>query len=162
MVNPNVKSEEIKKIQNCLEDSCLFRMAAFADLVDRYVDIHLKANVNWLQTYALILLIIHDHNLTPSELGLIMLRPKDSITKLVGTLVKEGLVKRQRNGKDRRSFQIKLTPTGFAYITKTLEDIEPIEKRLRSSMEPSEINKLFSLTRPLGNWFADQARIDYY
>ena len=83
---------KLEKLHKRLEDCYLLRMAAFADIVDRYIDIYLKKSINWLKIYALIIIILNDGSLTPGELGRKMLRPKDSITKLVSVLVKDGLV----------------------------------------------------------------------
>ena len=110
MVTKKVTLEEITLLGDKIRKSHLLRIAGFADAMNRFIDIQLRDKVNWLQTLALTILIGEGGTLTPSELGRHMLRSTDNTTKLVDTLVREGLVKRYRRGKDRRNVQVTVTP----------------------------------------------------
>jgi DNA-binding MarR family transcriptional regulator len=158
LVQKNATPEEIELLGNAICKSHLFRIAGFADVIDRFIDIQLKGKVNWLKTFALILLIVNGGILTPSELGRNMLRSPDNITKLVDMLVQDGLVKRYRQGKDRRSVQIKVTPSGLSFMTKTLTDVEREGKLVESSMNPVELEKLETLAETLTQQLTERIR----
>lgn len=161
MVQKNATPQEIELVANAISKSHLLRIAGFADVVDRFIDIQLKDKVNWLKTFALILLIVKGGGtLTPSELGRCMLRSADNTTKLVDALVQDGLVKRYRRSKDRRNVQIKVTPVGLSYMTKILVDVEREGKLIESSMNPDELEKLEILTQSLGQHLIEKIRHD--
>jgi len=156
------RKNKIKQLQERIELCYLLRLAAFSDTVDRYIDIYLKNRINWLKIYALISIIAYDGSLTFSELGSKMLRPKDSITKIVSALVKDGFVRRYRNGKDRRSVRISITEEGYNFVSYVVETIlSPIDKTIKQSMNKDEIETLFSLTKPLATWFSENAKDAY-
>ncbi len=138
----NPTSSEIKALGKTISKTHLLRLAGLSDIIDRFIDIQLKDRVNWLKTFTLIILTIHDGSSTPSELGRIMLRPKENMTKIIDDLAKEGLVKRSRRSKDRRTVQIKLTSQGFNYMKEILKEIRPEEKLITEWLDPLELEIL--------------------
>jgi DNA-binding MarR family transcriptional regulator len=158
MVQKTATSQEIEPLGNALRKSHLLRIAGFADVIDRFIDIQLKDKVNWLKTFALTILIGEGGMLTPSELGRHMLRSTDNTTKLVDILVEGGLVKRYRRGKDRRNVQIKVTPAGLSFMTKVLADIESEGKLIQASMSPAELEKIETLTSTLIHQLIEKLR----
>jgi DNA-binding MarR family transcriptional regulator len=68
-----------------------------------------------------------------------MHRSKENMTKVIDALVKEGLVKRYRGGKDRRNVRIKITPEGINYMKQILKEIKKEENLVRSWFTPSEL-----------------------
>jgi DNA-binding MarR family transcriptional regulator len=135
----NPAPSEIKKFRNTLWKTHLIRLAGLADVIDRFIDIQLKNRVNWLKTFSLIILIFEGGRLTPGELGHAMHRSKENMTKVIDALVKEGLVKRYRGGKDRRNVRIKITPEGINYMKQILKEIKKEENLVRSWFTPSEL-----------------------
>jgi DNA-binding MarR family transcriptional regulator len=137
--------DEIELLGNAIRKSYLLRMAGFADVINRFIDIQFKDKVNWLKTFALTILITSGGELTPSELGRRMLRSTDNTTKLVDTLVQGGLVKRYRRGKDRRNVQITVTIAGLSFMKEILMDIESEGKLVEASMDSVQLEQLDKL-----------------
>jgi DNA-binding MarR family transcriptional regulator len=140
---------EIKDVEKIVLDIYFTRIATFADTVDRYIDIELKDSVNWLKTFALLQLVIRGGSITPSELAKLMLRSNHSMTKLIDSLVKEGLVRRHRNGKDRRTIQVKITQEGLAEMKKIIKNIQTAEDTVESCLDKNELEQLAVLIRKL-------------
>ena len=141
----NLTPSEIKKFARTLWKTHLIRLAGLADVIDRFIDIQLKNRVNWLKTFALIILIFEGGRLTPSELGRAMHRSKENMTKVIDTLVKEGLVKRYRGAKDRRNVRIKITPEGINYMKEILKEIKKEENLVRSWFTTKELETVDEL-----------------
>ena len=149
-------SQEVEATRQLTDKSHVLRLAMFADLVDRFIDIYLKGKASWLKVFSLTMLIADGGTTTPTELGKVMRRPKDSMTKLINTLVKEGFVKRYRRGKDRRNVQIVVTQEGLNYITQTLNLISNDEKMIVTSTKPEDLETYFNTLKQLGTLFSDR------
>jgi DNA-binding MarR family transcriptional regulator len=149
-------SQEIEETREFMDESKILRLAMFADLVDRFIDIYLKGKASWLKVFSLTMLIRQGGTITPTLLGKRMRRPKDSMTKLINKLVKEGLVKRYRRGKDRRNVQIVITQEGLTYIRETLKLVREDEALINSSIDPEDMKTFTKTARILGQTFSDR------
>lgn len=143
MVNDNQEKQkltraEMKVLTDVIKSTKLFPLVGLADVINRFIDIRLKGEVNWNKTFALVLIIFSGGSITPSELGGRMLRSKENITKMVDILVREGMVKRSRSKKDRRSVRIILTLEGFAHIQQLVNKTEGEEKLIDAMLDPAE------------------------
>jgi DNA-binding MarR family transcriptional regulator len=144
-----VQQSEIRLLADSITETHLLRLAGFADVIKRFIDIQLRDKINWNKTFALVILTINGGLMTPSELGRHMLRSKENITKLVDALVQEELVKRYRRGKDRRSVQIKLTADGYYQMKKIIKDVEREEKLVSSILNHVESEQLKKISLKL-------------
>ncbi len=129
---------EMKVLTNVIKSTKLFPLVGLADVINRFIDIRLKGEVNWNKTFALVIIIFSGGSITPSELGGRMLRSKENITKMVDILVREGMVKRSRSKKDRRSVRIILTLEGFKHIQQLISKTEGEEKLIDAMLNPAE------------------------
>ena len=152
MTNKKAGSQEISLLAGELKKSHLLRLATLADIIDRFVDIQLKNKVNWLKTFSLAVLIYNGGTITPSQMGRIMHRSNDSMTKLVDSLVRDGWVRRRRGDKDRRNVQIVLTESGLSAMKGIIADIETIDGSLESSMSTDEMDRTESVVVSLKEW----------
>ena len=139
--------KEVEITQQAVRDSHLLRLAGFADQVDRFIDIKLKKKINRVKVLALISLISAGGTLTPSELGRRIIRTNDNVSKLLDSLVKDGVVTRYRKGKDRRNVQIKITPYGLDLINQILDEIRDEEVFIESCLESGEYQHFEKLLR---------------
>jgi DNA-binding MarR family transcriptional regulator len=154
----NDRNQQIKQLQESLDKYYILRMAVLADVIDRFVDIKLKGSVSWLKLYAITMLVLSGGSSTPSKLGRIILRPKESITKLVNLLEKEGLMRRYQDENDRRNVQIILTDKGIDYVNRMLMDIEKTEKELETSIDPTLLKVFCDIIVPLSTWLIDSTQ----
>ena len=125
------------------------RLLMFADMINRYVDIKLRGKINWLRTSALTYIIIRGGSLTASQLAPLMLRSNYSMTRLIDSLEKDGLVMRSRTSKDRRTIHVKITSAGLAFMMRSLSDNDLVEEELLSCLDENELESLRYLIRIL-------------
>jgi DNA-binding MarR family transcriptional regulator len=141
----------LKKNQELIQhinSFALLRLVIFADVINRFVEIELKDNINWLKTFALIILVTLGSQ-TLGELAKLMQRSNHSMTSLVEGLVQDGYVKRYHPDNNRRTLQVKITPNGIQYLNHTLGELENAEKDIRSYLDKDDMEKLISLTKTL-------------
>lgn len=140
---------EIEDVATAIRAREFPRLVIFADMVSRYVDIKLRGKINWLRTTVLNYLIIRGGSLTASQMAQLMLRSNHSMTRLIDDLEKDGLVIRERAGKDRRTIDVKITSDGLAFMRRTLGDSDLVEQEIMSFLDKDEIETLRNLIRVL-------------
>jgi len=140
---------EIKKVATALKSREFPRLVVFADMLTRYIDIKFEGKVNWVRAIALMHIVSRGGSLTASQLGRLMLRPNYSMTGLIDDLEKDGLVARERTGKDRRTIDVRLTAAGLAFIMQCFRDTDLVEDEAMFSLDKNEIDMLRNLIRIL-------------
>jgi len=134
------ETADIKEINDELLAMHFTRLMALADVVNRYVNIALKDEVNWLRFRALVILAgIGKGTITPTELAVNLLRPNQNATKIVDGLERDGLVVRLPEPADRRQITIKITNDGIEYIRQSLKRIALAEKELQLCLDENEL-----------------------
>ena len=87
--------------------------------------------------------------MTHSELARVLLRANHSMTRLVDVLERDGLVRRHRDKKDRRTVYVKVTPAGLDFMKEYIDQIDLIEKEVMSCFDENERKTLRHLIRKL-------------
>jgi len=94
--------------------------------------------------------ILHNGPLSQTSLGEKILKSGGNITHVVDNLEKRGLVKRKRNEKDRRNFEINLTSRGSKLISKVLPLIVKLITKEFSVFNKKELEQFQFLCKKLG------------
>ena len=92
-------------------------------------------------------LITHGGTLKPSELGKMTFRSKQTITKIVDGLERDGMVKREPIGKDRRSRQVTITREGVNSVKENLPRILEISNTAMPDLSHEEMEGLNNIMR---------------
>lgn len=94
-----------------------------ADVVNRYLDIELtKQPASRTGFNVLNNLILHGGIMTPTDISKRIFRSKHAVTRIIDTLEKQGLVKREPIGEDRRTRKVSITKKGLELIKVTTAD----------------------------------------
>jgi len=142
------KSDAIQTTVDKLNNCYFSRLIVLSDVINRYIDVTLKNEVNWVRMRAIIgLITIGKGVMTASELARHLMRPAQNITTLVGDLEKDGLIIKRRARKDRRNITIKVTNAGLSYLEQSLEKIASPDKEFRYCLEDDELEIIASLAR---------------
>jgi DNA-binding MarR family transcriptional regulator len=154
-VNKTVaKSETIDKSIKTLQGMHFPRLIVLSDVIDRYVDVALKDEVNWLRMRALIILTMMGKGaMTPSELARNLLRPNQNITKLLDGLERDRFIIKRRGVKDRRVITVRITHEGVSYIERSLKKIYLAETELHSCLNKTELDTIASIARKIMRHF---------
>jgi len=94
-----------------------------SDIINKYLDVILpdrkitRAGFNVLHN-----LILNDGVMIPTEISKKTVRSKYSVTRVIDTLEKQGLVERQPAGKDRRTRGVRITRKGLKAVEEATID----------------------------------------
>jgi len=143
------RNNNIEGIQNEILSMRLSRLIVFCDIIDRYLRLRLKEDNDWLRVHTILFLTTREEDLTPSQLAKLLLRSKNSITKLLNSLESTGLIKRIHSSKDHRKVVLKATPKGLEFTRTHLNKLSPLEEELRDCLDGDELSELVHLARKL-------------
>jgi DNA-binding MarR family transcriptional regulator len=94
--------------------------------------------------------LYHLGQLKPMDLATKMNSSPAAITYLVGRLVADGFVLRSISKKDKRSFELVLSESGFKKVEEVLEKFAQFSTELISTLDIQEQQALNHLTKTLG------------
>jgi MarR family 2-MHQ and catechol resistance regulon transcriptional repressor len=94
--------------------------------------------------------LMHLGPLAQHELGAKLLSSKPNISAVLDNLERDGLVRRERDEKDRRSQRVHLTPQGRKAISKAFPVFLAYLKDAFSALSPAELEQLGALNKKLG------------
>jgi DNA-binding MarR family transcriptional regulator len=139
----------IEEIRRDILSMQLSRLIVFSDVIDRYLHLKLKNNYSWLKVDTILFLITRGGKLKPSQLAKLMLRSRNSITRLINDLERDGLVKRAHSNKDQRTVIIEVTDRGLEFTMTNLKKLKPLEEELKAYLDGDDLSVLVGLTRKL-------------
>jgi DNA-binding MarR family transcriptional regulator len=137
---------ELLKIHN---EKYFLRIAVFADIFNRFVDIELKGKVNLLKIFTLAIIMAAGGTMTPTQLQHNLLRTRHGITQIIDRLIKEGLVTREDNSIDRRVINIQITKKGVLYMKDIYNIIDIAENEIRTTVKLTDLKKLVTLNKSI-------------
>jgi DNA-binding MarR family transcriptional regulator len=127
----------------------LNRIMVFSDMINRYLQMKFKGESTWLRVHAVLFVITRGGKITPSELADVMLRSRNSVTKLIEGLEHDGYVKRTHSTRDRRTVYIEVTPAGLDFTMTHLRKLNSLESEINRCLEPGELKTFVELSRKL-------------
>ena len=150
MAKKSIRHENIETIRQDILSMHLSRLIAFSDVINRYMHLRIKGDTrSWLRVNAVLFIITRGGKLTPTQLAKLLLRSRNSVSKLIEGLEKDGLVRRYHIKEDRRTVYIEVTSAGLSFIMTKLKAIKSLEKEIRSCLDDGELQTLVDLTRKL-------------
>ncbi len=154
---PNIKPREkllprdISDILKQIKGMNFWLCVQFADTLIRYIEITMKQDsvTSRLQGWALYFLVINGGESTPTRLSKDLLRSKHSVTKIIDSLEKEGMVVRDFSSKDRRVTSIRLTEAGLEHLRKRFDLGNERAKSVMGSLGDKDQQRLVELTEKM-------------
>jgi DNA-binding MarR family transcriptional regulator len=139
---------DIKGALNQIEETDFWLCVQFADTLIRYLEITMKQDsvISRLQGSALYFLLLNGGELTPTRLANTMLRSKHSVTKIIDSLEKEGLIVRDFTNKDRRVTSVKLTFSGLERLKQRFSKGNERANKVMGILDTKEQKMLVELT----------------
>jgi len=144
-------ANEIRSLAQQMRVSVFLSMIYTADVVNRYLDIALielpasRTGFNILHN-----LILRGGTMTPTDISKRIFRSRQGVTKTIDTLEKQGLVKREPIGEDRRTRKVSITREGVKLIKKTSsEGRERISRDILQPLNETQIEDLGTSLRQI-------------
>jgi len=142
-------NNSIAAVRKEIYDLQFGRLMVFSDMIDRYLHIRLRGESTWLRIHVAIFIINRGGKITPSELAKLLLRSRNSVTRLIEGLEKDGIVKRSHSTKDRRTVVVEITPAGLDFTVKNLKILKKLEKEIYLCVEPDRLKSFIDISREL-------------
>ena len=139
---------DIKGALNQIKETDFWLCVQFADTLIRYLEITMKKDsvISRLQGSALYFLLLNGGESTPTQLANTMLRSKHSVTKIIDSLEKEGLIIRDFTNKDRRVTSVKLTAPGLEHLKQRFSKGNERANKVMNILDTKEQKLLVDLT----------------
>lgn len=136
MTNHDIKEDKLRM-------SSFIALLRFSDVLARYSTVEFtKHDSSAARTMLMDGLYLNGGSLSPTELAKYMFRTNHSITSMVDTLEKQGLVRREPNPLDRRSIKITLTPEGWQLMERMLPATYEISQKALDCLDDNEAESL--------------------
>jgi len=120
----------------------------FNDVATRYRAIEFaKHGSSSMRMMLMNALFVNGGSMSPTELSKRIFRTRHSITSMVDTLERQGLVRREPNPEDRRSIRVTLTPEGRQLFERMIPVGYEISQRALSCLDDDEVVALKTLLK---------------
>jgi DNA-binding MarR family transcriptional regulator len=141
-------SRDIKGTLKQIKETDFWLCVQFADTLLRYIEITMRQDsvISRLQGSALYFLLLNGGDSTPTQLANNMLRSKHSVTKIIDSLEKEGLITRDFTNKDRRVTSLRLTKAGLEHLRQRFSRGNERAKKVMDALSAKEQKQLVDLT----------------
>jgi DNA-binding MarR family transcriptional regulator len=113
---------------------------------ERFRNVFSPYDIRPVQLTALTI-ILHNDSLTQSALGKAMDIKRANVVKLLDELQQRGLIERRPSTRDRRAYELRLTPTGKKLTRELLAIHQKLEANLALSLGCDELKQLVKLLR---------------
>ena len=95
----------------------LISLMSTADVVSKYIDMQVAKQPTGRTGFSVLTnLVLHGGTMAPTDISKRILRTKFAVTSLIDNLEKNGLVRREPTGKDRRRKNVSITRKGLDLI----------------------------------------------
>ena len=119
-------------------------------MMNRYIDIETsKYNQNRSRLDIMHTLIVHGGTLKPTDLGRMTFRSKQTITKIIDGLERDGMVEREPVGEDRRTRKVSITKKGLESIRVSLPSTLEISNTAMPSLSQEQMEELNAILRQI-------------
>ncbi|MGD0780615.1 MAG: MarR family transcriptional regulator [Dehalococcoidales bacterium] len=120
------------------------------EVLARYLEVELKSYQATLIRFNIMsTLFKNGGEMTPSEISESVFREKNSITAVINTLEREGVVRREPSTNDRRSVKVMITEKGWKEANRLSPVAQELSREVLSCLEKQEVEDLVEIMRTL-------------
>jgi DNA-binding MarR family transcriptional regulator len=150
-------AEDIRAIGTDLRFTLAVQLLNAGWLLDKYITAKARTyGQNRSRFDIMHTLIIHGGVMKPSDLSRMLLRSKQTITQIIDVLERDGLVKRELIGQDRRTKRIIVTKRGLELIRTSLPDTLEVMNSAMPKMGEDEVQILTASLRKIRKHLVNQ------
>ena len=125
-----------------------------SDIVNRYLELKLRENGSTpiespIQFVFINALLLRTGRKTPTNLSKWVFRATHTVTSMIDTLARKQLVRRRRDGKDRRSVNIVLMEKGADANREVIPVLEEISRTVLHNIKDQQIEELSEVLRQI-------------
>ncbi len=143
-------SEAGKKATDKTPLGTLLSIMTSYDVLARYLEVELKHYaVSLIRFNVMSTLFKNGGEMTPSEIAENVFREKNSVTAVINTLEKQGVVRREPSSQDRRSVKVVITEKGWKEANRLSPIAQEVSREALSCMDKDQVEDLVGMMRTL-------------
>ncbi|MGL1888563.1 MAG: MarR family transcriptional regulator [Reichenbachiella sp.] len=121
--------------------------------LDIFIGDHLeKSDVKVTKTQMILLKVVSQHDqIAQNDLAFLTYRDKASLTRLIDTMEKKGLITRSISPQDKRVKLVEITQLGNQVIRKAIPVLRNVIKEVEKGLDPKEIEITKKVLRIISN-----------
>ncbi|HIC43574.1 MAG TPA: MarR family transcriptional regulator [Sulfurimonas sp.] len=132
-----------------LEDSLGFQVNMTANAMKNRFNTFLKPYNLTSEQYVIMKSVNENPNVSPTALAEITFKDKTTITRMIDTLVKNEMLRREPKEGDRRAYKIQWTTKGESVMKKIMPISEEIIGKLRSQFSQKDLESFLNILEVL-------------
>lgn len=118
------------------------------EVLARYLEVELRQyDATLIRFHIMSTLFSNGGEMTPSEIAESVFREKNSITAVLNTLERQGVVRRQPSADDRRSVKVVITDKGWKEANRLNPIAQELSREALSCMEKAKVDDLVDTMR---------------
>jgi DNA-binding MarR family transcriptional regulator len=120
------------------------------EVMARYLEVELKRHeVSLIRFNIMSTLFKNGGEMTPSEIAENVFREKNSVTAVINTMERQGVVRREPSTDDRRSVKVVITDKGWNEANRLNPIAQELSRRTLSCMDKKQVEDLVEIMRTL-------------
>jgi len=120
------------------------------EVLTRYLEVELRCyEASLIRFNIMSTLFINGGEMTPSEISESVFREKNSITAVINTLERQGVVRRVPSTNDRRSVKVVITDKGWKEANRLNPIAQELSREALACLEKSKVEELVECMRTL-------------
>ncbi len=120
------------------------------EVLARYLEIELKHHdASLIRFNIMSTLFKNGGEMTPSEIAENVFREKNSVTAVINTLERQGVVRREPSPDDRRSVKVVITEKGWKAANRLSPIAQELSREALSCMDKEQVESLVGMMRTL-------------
>jgi DNA-binding MarR family transcriptional regulator len=128
----------------------------------RYLEVQLKKHdVSLIRFNIMSTLFRNGGEMTPSEIAENVFREKNSVTAVINTMERQGVVRREPSTDDRRSVKVVITDKGWKEANRLSPIAQELCREALSCMDKSQVEDLVGVMRTLRESLIPKIRKDF-
>jgi DNA-binding MarR family transcriptional regulator len=120
------------------------------EVLARYLEVELKHyEVSLIRFNIMSTLFKNGGEMTPSEIAENVFREKNSVTAVINTMERQGVVRREPSSEDRRSVKVVITEKGWKEANRLNPIAQELSREALSCMDRGQVEDLVGMMRTL-------------
>jgi len=120
------------------------------EVLARYLEVELRRyDATLIKFHIMSTLFKNGGEMTPSEIAESVFREKNSITAVINTLEKQGVVRREPSTDDRRSVKVVITDKGWQEANRLSPVAQELSREALSCVEKEQVETLVGIMRTI-------------
>lgn len=120
------------------------------EVLARYLEIELqRSDASLIRFHIMSTLFKNGGEMTPSEIAESVFREKNSVTAVINTLEREGVVRREPSTSDRRSVKVVITDKGWQVANHLNPIAQELSREVLSCLEKERVEDLIDIMRTI-------------